>query len=329
MDPRDRLIEALSAVAVANEGPERVEHSRRAAHAAGTLSYRNEARGFSELDERARRTVRVDVSTLDLSELREASRALRTLTLGFSRGDSKLREYVHGILARRTELEFLRRGVSALQGHTFEWSEAQQANLRAFDDAAEEVLYVLVALNDLRASLLEGVAPNLREELWWLSRGVELPPESVELLSHVAALVAQFAPARALFDDRVRAAEQQLRTRATGSTRRISRGFSLDSWLGERTEPELTLLQTDTVSLTLIGGDVLAVRVRAPLRIGERPRLRTARAQRVMEPVPGTRTQFELALEAELRHATSLSLVLPFADREQVVDVLKALEARP
>ena len=31
----------------------------------------------------------------------------------------------------------------------------------------------------------------------------------------------------------------------------------------------------------------------------------------------------------ELRHAPSLSLVIPFADRELVVDVLAALEARP
>ncbi len=329
MDLRGELVDALSAVASLSEGAARVAHSKRAAHAAGALSYRAEARGLSELDERARRNVRMDMLTIDLGDLVESGRALRALSHGFSRSDPRLRDYLRSVLVRRTELEFMRRGVSALLGHTFEWSAPQQVHVRAFDDAAEEVLYALVAINDLRAELLEGVAANLRDELWWLSRGVELPAESIEHLANVAALVAQFPPARALFDDRVRSAEQHLRARAGGSTRRISRGFSLDAWLGERDEPELALLSTDAVTVTLIGGDVLAVRVRAPLRIGERPRFRTARAQRVMEPVAGTRTQFEIALEPELRHAPSLSLVIPFADREQVVDVLAALEARP
>jgi len=329
MDLRAQLVEALTAVASAEEGPSRIEHSTRAARAAGSLSYRDDARGLSELDERARRTVRLDLLRIDLGDLAEASRALRALAGGFPRTDPRLREYLRGVLARRTELEIMRRGVSLLLGHTFDWPEAQLALVRAFDDAAEEVLYLLVGVNDIRAELLEGVIPNLRDELWWLSRGVELPAESVDHLANVAALVAQFPPARASFDDRVRAAEQQQRARASGSTRRISRGFSLDTFIGERTDQELMLVRTDALTLTLMGGDVLALRVRAPLRIGERPRLRTARAQRVMEPVAGTRTQFEHALEPELRHAPSLSLVVPFADREQVVDILKALETRP
>jgi hypothetical protein len=328
MELRARLVEALNAVAAAVEGPERVEHCRRAAIAAGWLSYRGEARGFSELDERARRTVRLDVLTIDLGDLTEMSRALRALSAGFSRSDERLRAHLREVLARRTELEAMRRGVSALLGHTFEWSDEQAARVRAYDDAAEEILYQLVAINDVRSEMLNGVAAKLRDELWWLSRGVELPPESVEQLANVATLVAQFPPARAVFDDRVRSAEQAIRARASGSTRRISRGFSLDAWIGEREEQELTLLHTEAVTLTLLGGDLLALRVRAPLRIGERPRVRTARAERVMEPVAGTRTQFELALEPEVRHAPSLSLVVPFADREQIIDVLRALETR-
>jgi len=328
MDLRAQLVDALAAVAAADEGPHRMEHSRRAAVLAGQLSYRGDARGLSELDERARRIVRLDLLMLDVSDLVEASRALRALGGGFSGRDQSIRSYVRELLARRTELEVMRRGVSLLLGHTFEWSDPQGAHLRAFDDAAEEVLYHLVALNDLRAELLRDVVPSLREELWWLSRGVELPADCVEHLSSVAALVAEFPPARAVFDDRVRAAEQGLRARAAGSTRRISRGFSLDSWIGERDEQELVLMRTDALTLTLMGGDQLALRVRAPVRIGELPRVRTARAERTMQPVAGTRTQFELDVDREILHAPSLSLVVPFADRERVIDVLRALETR-
>ncbi|MBI2392579.1 MAG: hypothetical protein HYV09_23545 [Deltaproteobacteria bacterium] len=326
MDARERLVEELSAVAAAGEGPARVDHATRAARLAGALACRGEARGFHELDERARRTVRVDVLTLDLSDLERGARVLRALPHALA--DEAVFGLVRALLARRTDVEMIRRGVGALLGHTFEWSESQAARVRAFDDAAEEVAYQLIAFNDTRARLLEGVAPKLRDDLWWLSRGVELPADTVAHLGHVAALVAEFPPARALFDDRVRAAEQQQRARPGGSTRRISRGFSLDAFIGERADAELQLLRAEAVTLSLVGGDVLAARVHGALRIGERPRVRTARGERSMEPVPGSRTQFELPLDRELRHASSLSLVIPFTDRELVVDVLRALEPR-
>src|SRR5574341_570520 len=132
MELRAQLVDALTAVAATAEGPARVEASRRAAACAGRLSYRGEARGLLELDERARRTVRVDVSTIDLADLGEGTRALRALSRGFPRHDQRLREYLRTVLARRTDLEIVRRGVSALLGHTFEWSDLQKGHLRAF-----------------------------------------------------------------------------------------------------------------------------------------------------------------------------------------------------
>lgn len=313
MGARDELRDAIAG-AGNSEGEARVEFARRAARAAGELTLSGAPRE-SDIDERALRHIRIDLPSLDLSDLSEGARALRALAPGFRRTDA-LVEHLRGLLARRTDVEKILRGASALLGHTFPWSDEQARHVRAFDDAAEEVLYRLVALNDVRAALLEGIAPQFRGTLFWLSRGVELPADTVDRMTDVAALVALFAPARAAFDDLVRARD----ARAQGSTRRIARGVSLEGILTERGSLVLT---TDRYEIRATAPDLLLVRVRGALRNTERPRVRTASAELTMEPVAGTRTQFELTVEPRVRLTSSLAVVIPFADGDRVVDLLK------
>ncbi len=313
MDPRDELRDAIAG-AGNSEGAQRVEFARRAARAAGELALSGALRE-SDVDDRALRHIRVDLPTLDLSDLSEGARALRALAPGFRR-TAPLVEHLRGLLARRTEVEKIRRGASALLGHTFPWSAEQERHVRAFDDAAEEVLYRLVSVNDVRAALLEDIAPPFRGTLFWLSRGVELPSDTVDRMADVAALVALFAPARAAFDDLLRARDG----RAQGSTRRIARGVNLEGILTERGS---LVLNEETFEIRATAPDLLVVRVRGALRDTERPRLRTASAELPMEPVAGTRTQFELTVEPRVRLTSSLSVVIPFAYGDRVVDLLR------
>lgn len=315
MDARTELREAIAAAAT-SEGDARAEQARRAARAAGALALSGAPRETVQIDDRTLRNIRIDLGTLDLGDLDEGARALRALSPGFRRTEALVGR-LRGLLARRTDVERIRRGASALLGHTFPWSEAQERAVRSFDDAAEEVLYRLVAINDVRAELLAGIAPAQHPTLFWLSRGLELPIDTLDHMADVAALVAHFAPARAAFDDLVRSREA--RERARGSTRRIARGNNLDARL---TRGDATIVSAERFELRVVH-EVLALRVRGALRNTERPRLRTAHAELAMEPVAGTRTQFELPVEAKVRFASSLSLVIPFAEGDETVDLLR------
>jgi hypothetical protein len=318
MANREELHKALEVVA-RTDGAERVQASERVAQIAGELAFSGTSREIVE-DERTLRNVRVDLATLDLSDLTTGAHALRTLTVGFQRTDA-LVAYLRQLLERRTHVEKLRRGASTMLGHTFPWSPQQEEHVRAFDDAAEEVLFRLVAINDVRSELLRDVAPSVRESLFWLARGVDLPLDAADRMKDVAALVAQFAPARAAFDDLVR--NQQ---RSQGSTRRIARGFTLDAWLADRNEGEEAIANTEHYELGFTFPATLTLRVRSPLRNTERPELRTANAEVPMEPAAGRRTHFEHAIDGKMRFASSLSLVIPFASGEEVIDVLAALK---
>lgn len=317
MANREELRAALQQVARA-EGAARVEVSVRVAQIAGELALAGEPRESVEED-RTLRNVRIDLATLDLERLTSGAHALRALSGGFRRTDA-LVQHLRELLAYRTHIEKLRRGASALLGHTFPWSPQQDEHVRAFDDAAEEVLFRLVAINDVRRELLAGIDRQHHDGLFWLSRGVDLPLDAADRMADVAALVAQFAPARAAFDDLVRT-----QSRSGGSTRRIARGARLDAWLGERVSGEEQIASTGRYELRIALPGTLILRVRAPLRNSERPVLRTAQSEYAVEPAAGRRTHFELAIDGKLRFSSSLSLVIPFADGDETVDVLASL----
>ncbi len=336
--PDDARLEAARAALVRHvaaidddDRETRVERVHGLLVAAGTIALSDAARSVTGIDERARAAVRRDLDRLDAAELDEATRVLGTLgdrDAAAGSRDPSSAERVHAALTARTELEIARHGAVVVFREPFAWKGPAAARIRAFDDVAEEHLFELVAFNAYRRAQVAWIAPRFRGDFWWLSRAVELPPDTIDRMADVAALVARFAPARAAFDDRVREAERREAARSRGSTKRIARSPSLQTWLDAREPAQLMTLATDPAyELTFRAPDTFLVRARSPLRLGERPTLRVGVVRTEMEPVAGARMKYETKLDLRARMSSPLIVVLPFPDGDRAVDVLERLRA--
>lgn len=187
---------ALAAVERASEAP------GEAFRAAGSLCLARAAELVSpSMRDELRRHVDACVSGLQLERfvehVEDLSSALEAEPPEDGLGDGGWAALAQSVLEERHRIELVLRGLSLVGFSRVAVGDERFSELELADRELSGQLWRLTALNEHRERQLEAVAPELREALWWYSRGAHLPSGAVTHLAAVASVVACFPEAGA------------------------------------------------------------------------------------------------------------------------------------